>query len=219
MGGKIQVESEVNKGSHFYFTIPIHPEEAGEAPAKGDFAVSDPDKALPAQPEKLKKQLAEDDKVSIIYLKAILENIDCEIIEAENGEQVLDLCKKYPDIELILMDIQMPLMDGYEATRKIREFNKDVHIIAQTAFALGGDREKALQAGCNEYIPKPIDREQLLHLLEQYISEKIRAIQTYKRGPAATSALPSSLSVNCSKLSINSSASFFAFLSHSAASA
>ena len=172
MGGKIQVESEVHKGSHFYFTIPIHPEEAGKPPVKGDFAVSDPNKALPAQPEKLKILLAEDDKVSIIYLKAILENIDCEIIEAENGEQALDLCKKFPDIDLILMDIQMPLMDGYEATRKIREFNKEVHIIAQTAFALGGDREKALQVGCNEYIPKPIDKEQLLHLLEQYVSGK-----------------------------------------------
>jgi len=172
MGGKIKVESEENKGSLFYFTIPIQPEEAGEPPVKGDFAVSDPNKALPAQPEKLKILLAEDDKVSIIYLKAILENIDCEIIEAENGEQVLELCKKFPDIELILMDIQMPIMDGYEATSKIREFNKNVHIIAQTAYALGGDREKALQAGCNEYIPKPIDKAQLLHLLEQYISGK-----------------------------------------------
>ncbi len=172
MGGKIQVESEENKGSHFYFTIPIDHGEVQKQADSVEIVGTRTGNGLAGQPEKLKILLAEDDEVSIIYLRAILENIDCELIEAENGKKVLALCKKTPDIDLILMDIQMPLMDGYEATRKIREFNKDVYIIAQTAYALGGDREKALQAGCNEYIPKPIDKEQLLHLLGQYISGK-----------------------------------------------
>ena len=68
------------------------------------------------------------------------------------------------------MDIQMPEMDGYEATRQIRQFNKDVIIIAQTAYALAGDREKAVEAGCNDYITKPINRDKLMELISKYFS-------------------------------------------------
>ena len=67
------------------------------------------------------------------------------------------------------MDIQMPIMDGYEATRQIRQFNTEVVIIAQTAFALNGDKEKAIEAGCNDYITKPIKKEQLTLLLKKYL--------------------------------------------------
>jgi len=172
MGGKIHVESQENKGSHFYFTIPIYPEEVQNKAVFGDIVVTDSGNTLPGKPEKLKILLAEDDEVSAMYIKTILKDIDCEIIESANGEKTVELCKELQDIDVILMDIQMPLMNGYEATKKIREFNKEVHIIAQTAYALGGDREKALQAGCNEYIPKPINKEHLLNLLGKYISKK-----------------------------------------------
>jgi len=76
-----------------------------------------------------------------------------------------------PDIDLILMDVKMPEIDGYEAVRQIRMFNKDVIIIAQTAFALTGDREKALEAGCNDYISKPIENKLLVELIQKYFGK------------------------------------------------
>jgi CheY-like chemotaxis protein len=80
-------------------------------------------------------------------------------------------CRNNPDIDLILMDIQMPEMNGYEATRKIRQFNKDVVIIAQTAYVLTGDREMAIAAGCNDYISKPIKKDELMALIQKYFNK------------------------------------------------
>ena len=77
-------------------------------------------------------------------------------------------CRDNPDLDLVLMDIRMPEMGGYEATRQIRQFNKDVIIIAQTAYGLAGDREKALKAGCTDYISKPIDINLLKALIRKY---------------------------------------------------
>ena len=79
---------------------------------------------------------------------------------------MVELCEKNPDIDLILMDIKMPELSGYDATKKIREFNKDIIIIAQTAYSLTGDKEKAIEAGCNEYITKPIDKKELMEKIE-----------------------------------------------------
>lgn len=80
----------------------------------------------------------------------------------------IEVCQNHSDLNLILMDVQMPVLNGYEATRQIRRFNKDVIIIAQTAFGLSGDRERALEAGCNDYISKPIDKDELMALIRKY---------------------------------------------------
>jgi hypothetical protein len=85
------------------------------------------------------------------------------------GLKALEATKKYADIDIVLMDIRMPVMGGLEAVRKIREFNKKIVIIAQTAFALEGDRKKAIEAGCNDYISKPISKKELNLLIEKYI--------------------------------------------------
>ncbi len=85
-----------------------------------------------------------------------------------NGKEVVDLMRKNADFDVILMDAKMPLMDGYKATTEIRKFNKEVVIIAQTAYALEGDKQKALAAGCNDYITKPINKKHLLELIEKY---------------------------------------------------
>ena len=82
----------------------------------------------------------------------------------------IETCRNNPDIDLIMMDIKMPVMDGYKATEQIRKFNKEVVIIAQTAYALMGDRNKALLAGCNDYITKPINKALLLNLVQKYFS-------------------------------------------------
>ena len=94
-----------------------------------------------------------------------------ELLHAQNGIDAVDACRNNPDIDLILMDIKMPEMNGYEATRQIRKFNKDVIIIAQTAFGLSSDREKAIESGCNDYISKPINKTELLALIQKHFKK------------------------------------------------
>jgi CheY-like chemotaxis protein len=100
-----------------------------------------------------------------------------EIIKARTGVEAIEACKKNPDIDLVMMDIRMPDMGGYEATRQIRKFNKEVVIIAQTAYGIYGDREKAIEAGCNDYIAKPIKKDRIT-----FIDSKVfRKITNYKQ--------------------------------------
>lgn len=117
---------------------------------------------------KLKILIAEDDEPSAMLQEEIVGTYCKKIVHAFSGVEAVKECQNEPDLDLILMDIQMPLMDGYEATRKIRSFNKDIVIIAQTAYALLGDREKALAAGCNDYISKPINHAALIDLIRKY---------------------------------------------------
>ncbi len=91
------------------------------------------------------------------------------ILRTWNGEETIKKLKDQPTIALILMDIKMPGIDGFETTRRIREFNKTIPIIAQTAFAFTGDKERALEAGCNDYISKPINIQVLVKIINHYI--------------------------------------------------
>ena len=118
--------------------------------------------------KKIKILIVEDDPVGLQFLKAVLFPYDAEIFTAENGLIAVELMKNTQEINIILMDLRMPVMDGYEATRQIREFNKQVIIIAQTAFALSGDKEKAINAGCNDYISKPILKNELYEKINFY---------------------------------------------------
>ncbi|MBL4879843.1 MAG: response regulator, partial [Oleispira sp.] len=99
--------------------------------------------------------------------------ISKEILIARTGKESVEVCRNNPNIDLILMDIQMPEMNGYKATQHIRQFNKDVIIIAQTSYGLSGDKEKALEAGCNDYISKPFNKNELLALLRQYFKKQL----------------------------------------------
>ncbi len=95
-----------------------------------------------------------------------------ELIKARTGLAAIEVCRNNPDIAMILMDNRMPEIDGYEATRQIRQFNTDVFIIAQTAYGLAGDREKAIEAGCNDYISKPIKSNKLTAMIQGRFDKK-----------------------------------------------
>ena len=163
LGGKIRVASQVSVGSTFYFTLPYNAVIINE-PVVQQIVPSDNNDLI----RKLKILIAEDDKVSEMLIDKTLKTFGKEIINARTGVEAIEVCKKNPDIDLIMMDIRMPDMGGYDATHQIRKFNKEVVIIAQTAHGLYGDREKAIEAGCNDYIAKPINKAELLFLIQKY---------------------------------------------------
>ena len=121
----------------------------------------------------LKILIVEDDSTSELMLSLLVEKYCKECLTAKNGLEAIQICKDNPTIDLILMDIKMPEMDGYEATKKIRQFNKDVIILAQTAYALFGDREKAIESGCNDYISKPISQVEFYKIFKKYFKNRI----------------------------------------------
>lgn len=152
------------KGSAFYFTIPLHPIEDRDIISD---AVTD-EGTTQIENKKLKVLVAEDDEVSLLYITKIVKDFAETILSTSNGMEAVETCQNNPHLDLILMDMKMPVMNGYDATRKIREFNNHVIIIGQTAYGVTGDKEKAISAGCNDYITKPINRNELMEIIGKY---------------------------------------------------
>ncbi len=120
----------------------------------------------------MKKILIVEDDYDSKQLLEIMIEVYCKFpLIATNGMDAVRLCKENPDIDFVLMDIKMPELNGYEATKKIREFNKDIIIIAQTACAFWGDREEAITAGCNDYISKPYSQSELTELIKKWAKD------------------------------------------------
>jgi len=115
--------------------------------------------------------VVEDDEPSFILLKIVLEKLGLECIWVKNGDDEITVCKERDDIKMVLMDINLPTMSGYTATKKIKQLKPALPIIAQTAFAIAGDREKAFDAGCDDYISKPIHQKTLVKIIRKFFTE------------------------------------------------
>jgi len=112
--------------------------------------------------------LVEDDEISLEFLKELFEPYKVKIIEVLNGREAIDACKNNPEIDLVLMDVQLPVMNGKDAMKEIRKIRPDMPVIAQTAFAMSGDRERYLREGFSNYISKPINVQELIQIIKKF---------------------------------------------------
>lgn len=157
MGGRIWREDNQPEGSIFYFSLP----------KKSENEVPEQNPLNPDFDRQLKILVVDDDPTSRDYLSYFLKETNHLVFTACDGMEAIEGLKRNPDIELILMDAKMPGLTGYETTERIREFNKEVVIIAQTAYTENVNRRRALEAGCNAFITKPVDSCELMYLMRK----------------------------------------------------
>jgi signal transduction histidine kinase/CheY-like chemotaxis protein len=166
LGGTISLESKVGEGSTFYFSIPLEYSKVEHITVKPVNTID------VVKSEKETLLIAEDDNINFLLFQKMMQHKNFKIIRAVNGQEAVDICLNNPNIDLVLMDIKMPIMNGFEALEQIRPMRPSLPIIAQTAYSSSEDKIKIEEAGFNGYITKPLNRENLFELINKYLDKR-----------------------------------------------